>query len=151
MSSHTYERPLNPVDKTAALVIQKASHIHRFNDTSLAHKQQECFKTRISEILAKLKIPSIPSTIKNFTGKRYGRIEVIAYSHLRVKMKKSGRDPIHYWVVRCDCGEYEMRRHTALNRKDRGERDNDECMHCKRLDFLKRNAAYRAQMHLKNS
>lgn len=34
----------------------------------------------------------------DLTGKRYGRLEVLEYSHTEPKSRKS------YWVCRCDCG-----------------------------------------------
>lgn len=40
----------------------------------------------------------------DLTGKRFGRLEVIEFSHVVRKNYKNSKRNIYYWACKCDCG-----------------------------------------------
>ena len=70
----------------------------------------------------------------DLTGKRFGRFVVIGYTHY-----SSGR-----WVVRCDCGTYEIRRSIGLKNLNRAL-----CCKCQQIERIKNKPSERTRLILK--
>lgn len=118
----------DPVDKLARIVTQSATPIHQWNPKS--SPGQEAMAARIQTALQQRRIK--PSNgAKNYIGQNQGKLTVVYYAGNR---RANDGEVMHYWLVRCNCGEFEIRRHIALARK----KPDDACEKCKRLSFLKR-------------
>ena len=130
-----------PVNQTAARVIAKAGPLGKFETSTQTGVQQEQFQRRIKEVLAHQNIKPMPTLAKDWTGRKFGRIEIVAYSHSRYKKKKG---IIHYWIVRCACGKYEMRTHITLGKmcQSHGHGKDIPCEHCKQTEYLQSYAQY---------
>ena len=84
--------------------------------------------------------PKTPADIVNYAEEQFGRLTVIAYSHKR-KSRRNGT--IHYWIVRCSCGEYEMRSQKTLKRYSLKESNDDiMCATCFYTSHLERRFAH---------
>lgn len=106
-----------PVDKLAAIVISKGV---RFNPGKIT-----CLHAEVCPPVSRIR----PLTTQDLTGTRSGRLAVIGL-HAKIK----GR-----WVVRCDCGAYEVRTAKALrNPKNR----NDRCVECWKTAGAKKHHAW---------
>ena len=132
-----YQTSQEPVNKTAKIVTSKASLLNRAVDLANPVNHQLAFKTRINEVLTRQNPARMPRVIKDWTGTQLSRITVIAYSHSRWK---KGDGNTHYWVVRCACGEYEMRKHSSLNRS-LAKQTEDMCEQCKKAEHLRYTAS----------
>lgn len=79
----------------------------------------------------------------NLTGKRFGYFTVVGFRPRQEKMKllKSGgailtkNNKPGMWVVRCDCGYYEVRSKKALTRPSKFE--NLMCTECQYVEWVK--------------
>ncbi len=101
-----------PVDKTAALVVQRGERFDSNKKLGGLHwKTQPPIKTGVWVEV-------------DLTGRECGRLQVIG---LHADMKKR-------WVVRCACGDYEVRSAKAINNP---ENHGDRCCNCRHLAFLK--------------
>jgi hypothetical protein len=78
----------------------------------------------------------------DLTGKRFGRLVVIGYTHWRLYKKK--RDRPGRWVVRCDCGIYEIRRSVGLKKLN-----NTLCCKCQQLEHIRNKPSQRTKLILK--
>lgn len=134
-----YSRPRTPVDRVAARVVQP-SRGGKFQESPRTGQQQQQFGERIRELLVHQYVLRPPPDVTDFTGREFGRVTVVTYSHTRWK-KNEGN--LHYWMVRCACGEHEMRKHTKLNAHARGTAKEDMCERCKKLFQLRRYDEYR--------
>lgn len=79
--------------------------------------------------------PWNPGFGRDHHGKRYGKLSVVRF-HARTG---AGRAT---WLVRCDCGDYELRRGTSLGifkHKD------DRCWVCSREEYLAQSSAEPAE------
>lgn len=128
-----------PIDRMAGQVVQPSRN-GRFYVTSQVGQHQLKFKERIAGILASPHTSRVPRHATDFTGEKFGRLTVISYSHTK---KKRCEGNVHYWVVRCACGEYEMRKHTSLNAHAKGAAGEGMCAHCWHLVQIQRQAARR--------
>ena len=101
-----------PVDKTAAIVVRRGERFDSNKKLGGLHwKNQPPIR--------------IDDWVKvDLAGKRYGRLEVIG---LHAEIKKR-------WVVRCACGDYEVRSAKAINNP---ENYGDRCYNCRHIAFLK--------------
>jgi hypothetical protein len=119
---------MKPVDKEAALVGAGVG---------------ECYiETRGKRLTFATPPPitSRPKYIENLTGRKYGRITVIGYSHMR---KINGKTPFHhYWVVKCVCGNYEHRKGSSIRRTIK-KKTGDMCKHCALSERRKEHQKYR--------
>lgn len=73
--------------------------------------------------------PRIPGNMPNYTGVDFGRLKVIGYHG-------DGR-----WLVRCACGDYELRRTKAIRHRDRPQEQPDDeamCWECARVKILRK-------------
>lgn len=68
----------------------------------------------------------------DFTGQRFGRLTAVRFFGATSK-----KNPEACWLVRCACGDYELRRVKTLRRA--GDPD-DCCMECKALKALQSRA-----------
>jgi hypothetical protein len=99
-----------PADITAALVVSKGERYR--NEPRVMNVCTE----------APPKIKPLPHNAPNLAGLRFGRFRVIG-----MQAGENGR-----WVVRCDCGNYEIRRTKAiLNAANFGDR----CTYCRNKAF----------------
>lgn len=109
-----YDRTLrDPIDRKAAIVTAPCpkhsvplNHSRsNFKSMAIPNEQQFCRDAVMDNRRAP---PQVPSRI----GMVMGRMKCIAYSHSRKLSKTQGTR--HYWVVRCSCGNLELRRSEAL-------------------------------------
>jgi hypothetical protein len=101
-----------PADKTAAIVVQRGERFESQKKMGGLHWKTQP-PTRIDDWVK-----------VDLTGKRYGRLQVIG---LHAYLKKR-------WVVRCACGDYEVRSAKAINNP---QNFGDRCYNCRHLAFLK--------------
>jgi hypothetical protein len=92
-----------PVDREAALCFAKQPAADELSIEARAG---------VNTTMEPREIRTPPETIKDWTGKRKDGIVVIGY-HAR-KVQPNGTVN-HLWVVRCDCGRFETRRHKRLS------------------------------------
>lgn len=74
-----------------------------------------------------------PETIADLTGRVFGRLTVI-----RFHGKPEGKNALNGWLVRCVCGDYEVRTNKTLKK---AANPNDCCCVCAKADRLKERAA----------
>ena len=68
----------------------------------------------------------IPENIQDLTGVRFGRLTVIGlHAHTQDKVR---------WVVKCDCGNYNLRKTKAIRNKNNSE---DRCYDCRNKRYLR--------------
>lgn len=95
-----------PINKTAALVTNKGVHFRP--------KINKNGSRLIWEIQPPIK--PVPDNANNLVGLRKGRLTVIGI--LDKKLLSINRKCSHsWWVVRCDCGNYSIRRSKSLLKK----------------------------------
>lgn len=126
--SSGFNIPLDPATVDTKRAVSGGEHWKY----DLTHNGQAEFTNRIAQVLAS---PSTqpPRDCKNWTGFVKDRITVVRYSHRRFK----GKESISYWVVRCVCGNYEMRKNISLGHK---KSHAAMCEQCKAMEVLKRRA-----------
>lgn len=101
-----------PVDKTAALVVRRGERFDSQKKFGGAHwKTQPPIRTDAWVFV-------------DLTGIRFGRFQVIGLH----------ADLLKRWVVRCACGDYEVRSAKAINNP---ENFGDRCANCRHLAYLK--------------
>lgn len=122
-----YEIQLKPADTLAAMVTQKPPADCRFEVRPCAH--QLVHAERIKAALQQRRQQPAHNA-KNYFGQQRGLVTVSFYAGFR---RVPDRDIVHYWLVRCQCGEYEIRSHVAL----RKHREFDACDKCKHNDYLR--------------
>lgn len=131
-----------PVNKTAANVIKKGV---------LFESNKNCV---IRSNPNKMPIGRVPNDVEDLTGRQHGYFKVIGiyndpdrYKNIHVKLRKAGGALCHLkrrkdmrqrslWVVRCCCGNYEVRRAKAI--KNRFDPIYDRCSECFELFHLKK-------------
>ena len=104
------------VNRTAGMVVKKGIHYDE-------RTRQENY------YISKIPLPIIPfigHKEHDLTGNKYYRLRVIGYIG---KGSRTGR-----WLVRCTCGNYEVRLAKVLKRK---EEEYGKCSHCQDLDYIK--------------
>lgn len=125
----TTDATLEPVDKLAAIVTQKASWFNRHDYES--SPGQKAMASRIQTSLQQRRKSPVNGA-KNYIGQRRGRVTVVYYAGCR---KDSQMETIHYWLVRCICGTYEIRLSRSLA-KNKGNDACDKCKHDKWLQYI---------------
>ena len=120
-----------PVNKVAALVTSKGIHW----DAGMPGKDR--FHSDICPALKDLEtIKNTSPTFEDLTGTRTGYFTVVGISADHKKDKKRGAK----WVVRCDCGKYEIRyKRTIKNPESFGDR----CFACFKKASIKRSHHWR--------
>jgi hypothetical protein len=114
-----------PLNKTAALVVGKGeSYIPNLK------KYPPCYHSKTP--IATSRYPGSPEN--DLTGKRFERFRVIGY------FRKGSVNHNSMWVVRCDCGDYEVRRRDAFNPGQNKKLRNQCCINCQHLEELKKGA-----------
>jgi len=104
-----------PMDKTAAMAVQKGIHFEP------KMKKSNCVTLDVKPDIKK----QWPPTGFELVGHRFGRFTVIGLS-----ADYPGR-----WVVRCDCGKHEFRSAKAA----RNPKNNDDgCIFCRKWNDIKR-------------
>ena len=121
-----------PINKTARLVVSRGFHFD-------SRKINGCVASEVPPT----SMPR-PHDVPDLTGRRVGRMTVIAYCG-RVRKKSIGGHgkTIFYWSVRCDCGLYSVRRHRAILRQSNAEVD--ACERCRHLRHLQHDDRYRRE------
>ncbi len=129
-----------PVDRTAALVTSRSKIA--FDPTAhlparYRHSDKPFPMRRVSGDLKR--------DPNNITGLRSGRLVVLGLldqrSENRRKRKgKKGRRKMSQWVVRCDCGRYEVRSARAMRSTENKE---DRCQACWKLADIQRRRVHR--------
>lgn len=113
-----------PINKTAALVTQKAS---RYNQFSINNRDK-----KVNILFWKAPRPSAPlpehDNFTDITGLMFGRLRVVSYLG-------NGR-----WQCRCLCSNYTSRKAKAATNPNNNV---DACEECRELAFLKREHQYR--------
>ena len=112
---------LSPVNKTAGVVTGKGEPRHErvFNPVSYRSTSPSM---RV--------IPFTGLREHDFTGRRVGRFRVVGYcGRTKQRHNKRGR-----WLVKCDCGAYELRTAHALNNPDATQM----CAGCEYTEKLKK-------------
>lgn len=123
--SGQFEIARDPINRDVARAMQGGEH---HVPKGHAGAGQDRYEERIREILAmpqKPRPPKLVTPVKDWAGEKVGRLTVVCYSHSRKSNPKKGT--LHFWVVRCLCGNYEMRRQQSLGRLERGA---DGCAIC---------------------
>lgn len=119
-----------PVDLLAARVVRPATWIEKFVHPP---NNQTPHEPRIQNLLrCGFKTP--PAGVPNRIGFKRGRLTVVSYSH-RVLRENPNADTKHLWLVRCACGNHELRTQHSLSRKNKQGRD--QCDNCHRNDWLR--------------
>jgi hypothetical protein len=117
VSGEFYRISRTPVDRTAAKVVSKGERHEPFGKAAVAH----IFHSEVCPAIVLDK--SLRLTSANLTGIKFGRFTVIGMSRdIKGQENTGGR-----WVVRCSCGDYEVR--TAKAIKNPNNRD-DMCRIC---------------------
>lgn len=117
----------DPVDRLASIVTSPTPKWAK--PITSKRGSQDDFREQISWVLRHPSV-SAPSNVKDWTGVKLGRISVVAYSHAR---RLNDGDIRHYWVVRCSCGEYEMRRSESLAKLS----PHQMCKKCEKNEWLR--------------
>ena len=73
-------------------------------------------------------------SIKDRRGFVRGRMKVMAWSHT-----VDSSPPSHYWLCRCLCGNYELRKGSTLGKKIDAA---DKCEECKKTEHIQHVAQY---------
>lgn len=132
----------SPVNRTAGLVTSQSSVV--FDATK--HLPATCLHSE-----APLPLRPVPTHIKGWvdlTGQQSGRLVVQGMFDHKAMGRRRNPKRGALWVVRCDCGRYEVRRRKALTNEANQE---DRCEGCWKLAGLKRRADHfggRAQKEL---
>lgn len=106
----------DPLNATAGVVVRESA---------------EQYAGRVPEYHAHWTAPPLPEArlpagVEDLSGRRVGRLRVVRYHRRHPKLGSQ-------WLVRCDCGDYELRRTKAL--RDTGERA--MCAACDWLNVVK--------------
>ena len=82
--------------------------------------------------------PYVGDPKRNLTGKKIGRFEVIGVFIFKPNNKKKYRKGIK-WVVRCNCGRYEVMTHKGINHVlEHGCKYEMKCQACRKTEILNR-------------
>ena len=108
-----------PVNKTAALVTSKG----------VSFDVKDRINIKRWDACPRLEMFKGP-TNHDLTGTKYGRLTVIGYYGHSNSCKSS------QWVVRCDCGAYEIRNAKRIRKSDKGKIYT--CMECQNIATMKR-------------
>lgn len=106
--------PNRPVDSTAGRVVRPGEHYHP--------------DKTIDAVMSETPIPVKPVSKKvagRIIGQRQGSLVVIG----------SARDYENRWVVRCDCGQYTIRRSKSINNPNNSD---DCCEYCRHMLWQRR-------------
>lgn len=122
MIDPTHEIPIN---KTAALVMSRGFQYS-------PDKKISCFHSDTCPQLEDIRAPEFAN------NKSFNDLSGIKLGELKVIGKAAGRKG---WVVRCNCGMYEIRRAKAIQNK---ENWGDRCCLCLHLAYLKRKGDFNA-------
>lgn len=106
----------DPVNKQAAISTSKGTHYNS--------------KKTILQVCQRDPLPTYRPKSNDLTGTRRGRLTVVGL------FEGSKR----YWVCRCDCGNYVVRRAKAIRNENN---DQDRCDECRQLAYLQRADHYR--------
>lgn len=121
----------DPVDRMAALVTSRAPESCRWSFEK--SQQQMRFTEQLRTALAR---PQPPRDVKDRRGFKFGRLTVVAYSHDGRQHKAKGAVKSHgrrrFWVVRCSCGNFEMRSLESIQRAS----PESMCEECNRVRNL---------------
>lgn len=108
-----------PVNKTAAIVVGKGVDY----DAPINPKANKVFQDKPPKIRAF-------TGCDDLSGVKFGRFTVVGLS----------LDFNSRWVVRCACGNFEMRKAKSIKNKSNSI---DCCLECRHLIYLKRNEVWR--------
>jgi len=112
-----------PVDKTASIVTSRTDHAlaSGYNGPAWRSRDKPPY------------IRYIGHPKHDHEGERYGKLVVIGLFIKQHKPSSSGWKKKSSWVVRCDCGYYEVRKIKTLKK---GKVENNCCLDCaKMVDF----------------
>lgn len=133
-----------PIDRTAAIVTSKAAEINKFQFQPRGHD----IEAEKINVAAALKSPMPPRHIPDRRGEKFGRVEIVAFSHVGKvrpgspgKRKSRGHGTIKYWVIRCACGNHELR--SSISKALTKKPANAMCNECSFVEHLKYTAELR--------
>lgn len=112
----------NPINKTASLVVSEG----------IAYDPDLGYINEHSE--NPINTLKTPSTIKDYTGQKFGRFTVVGLRRIKTDNRNS-----KVWTVRCDCGNYETRKTKAIRNK---KNIDDCCVQCRQTKYLRRHEEY---------
>ena len=116
---------VKPIDKTAALVTQKAS----LDNTYIPKNRDKIIDSNYWENpRPMIDIPDNPN-FRDYTGLKFGRVVVMGY------LGKSR------WQCQCQCGKYFARRSKVLSRELR--KDEELCYECYQFTRIKKQEYHR--------
>lgn len=113
-----------PVDRVAASVLRGGASWEPKRRPADCERHWTDYPTHL--VVPKPR-PGHRSTFVDLTGRRVGRLTVVAFLG-----KPNPKDKAR-WLVKCDCGDYEGRTAKAIN-----ERSDDMCVNCRYLEAVKR-------------
>lgn len=117
-----------PINRQAALIARKAKPIEQSPVADRWHPNPDELKARIGAALEHRQTTN-PNTGKSYTGTVRGRMTALFYSHCE-KVKSGNGGNRHFWLARCVCGEYELRKERTL-RKPTAD---DRCHQCSKIE-----------------
>jgi len=112
----------DPVDKTAAMTMARGVRFENNVNFDCHNHWEACPPTRNPDKTCHV----------DLTGETCGRLKVIGL-HATIKKR---------WVVRCSCGDYEIRTTRALRNPNNF---GDRCLLCRNLAFYKKDYAFHKQ------
>ena len=125
--------PCIPLDSTAARVMKPG--IHYEPDIKFG---QQIWDYPIETL-------PLPKYTINMIGQKRGKLTIVGY----VGRKKKSGNNYHYWLVRCNCGKYEIRNGQNFRRQQKKDNQDDCCQICRHLQYLKNKPAVTLQDFIK--
>ena len=117
--------PRTPINKVAALVIADGIHFEPYI------KPHSHFCTDVMPDT----LP-VPYNITNMIGQKSGRVKIIGYMG---SVGESQKNKYHKWLVRCVCGNYEIREGRRWRRSRRLKRQDEGCLICRKINYITSN------------
>lgn len=116
-----------PINSTAKKVVGKGVHYEPEIKEHEYHSDVPSLKLRNTDDLKKVK------TFKDYTGLVFGRLKVIGLCDSN-DFKKTN---VTRWLVRCSCGQYEVRTTAFCKKRLTNPAQDDWCRRCNDLERLK--------------
>lgn len=128
-ASDRYHYLRKPINRSVACAMSGAPDWAKRIEDSDDRGEQGQFQGQIDAAL-RGENQNRPSYIPDRQGFRSGRITVIKFSH----MSKSSKKKKYFWLVKCDCGTYEIRKHSFIGDQSCHP---DMCEQCRKNEKFK--------------
>lgn len=109
-----------PADSTARRVVSRGQHYDP-SSARMGIRTQPPLST------------AFPLHSLNLTGERFGSVVVVGYAAIQPRQKSKWFPRAPRWVVRCDCGLYEMHKEKTL----RAMGKKMKCRYCERMEWMR--------------